>query len=176
MSAICQRLESAIIRWLLRSADPTEDAVSSFALATEATAVTVTPYGLLVHYGDSATFNLNFYAGESEEKQELPKLVVAASQGAPVEGCWNIHTIPVEITLAVSADSSSTVDSVAFMDQTSRWAHDLIAGTRGMMDGIEAAEPTLVVSHVTSPEIGRAPDGRMRVHRWQFDVVASMGR
>lgn len=174
MSAICQRVESAVTRWLLRSADPSNGLVSSFALATSAEDVTVTPTGLLVHYTDAPTLVVNFYSGESEEKQELPKVIVSATQGTPEESCPNIQRIPVEVTLSASADSTSTVNSTVWIEQASRWLHGIISGTRGAMDGIEQADENIAVSYVSPCEVGRAPDGRIRVHRWQFDVVASM--
>ncbi len=171
---ICQRVESAVLKWLLEAASPSESALSSFALATDAESVTVVPTGLLVSYGDADSFTLNFYAGESEERQELPKVVVVSTQGTPEEDCPSIHRVPVEVTLCVEADSRTGFDSTAWLEQASRWLHGQISMTRGAMDGLERVDPYLVVSHVGPAETGRAPDGRKRIHRWQFDVVASL--
>lgn len=171
---ICQRVESAVLKWLLEAASPSESALSSFALATDAESVTVVPTGLLVSYGDADSFTLNFYAGESEERQELPKVVVVSTQGTPVDNCPSLQKVSVEVTLCVEADSRTGFDSTVWLEQASRWIYGQISMTLGAMDGLERADPYLSVSHVSPAETGRAPDGRKRVHRWQFDVIASM--
>lgn len=175
MSAVCQAVESSLVRALLSLADPGEALVSSFALATHAVDVTVTPTGLLAKYDDAATFALNFYAGDSEEKQTLPKLTVVCSQGQPMEDVPNVHTLPVEICLEASCDSATGFDSVLWMDQASRWLHDLLCADGRLADDMMRAEARLGVSHVSRPEVGRNAEGRRRIHRWQFSVVASLG-
>jgi len=174
MSAICQHVESAIVRWMAQSAGEQNLLANSFALATNASRVEVIPTGLLVTHGDKASFRLNFYSGESEEKVELPAVVVTCQSGQRMDDAPNIQTCEVDMTLEVQCDSKDGFDSVEWLDQASRWMHGQLSGTTNVERELEIADPALVVSYVSNPEVGRAAEGRRRIHRWAFQVVASI--
>lgn len=174
MSAILTAVESAFVRHLLNVAGEQDLGVNSFALATNAERVTVTPTGLLVGYEDTPTFEVNFYAGQSEEPVKLPAIIVECSTGQRIEDCPNIQTTTVEISLEASADSKNGFDSLAWIDQASRWLHGEISGGWPLERALEIAQPGLVVSYVSTAECARLAEGRRRVHRWSFQVTASL--
>lgn len=174
MSAICQRLESALVRHLLQVAGNGDLLANSFALATHASRIDVTPAGLLVYLEDSPSFTLSIYSGESEESVTLPAIVVACDSAQRMEEVPNVQTCNVEVSLEVSADSKEGFDSVAWLDQASRWLHDTLSGTVGFARDLEACEPDVVISYISNAECGRGSDGRRRIHRWLFQIVASI--
>lgn len=172
---ICQAVETALVRYLIQRGAATHASATSFGLLPAATSVTITPAGLMCQSDDSATFTVNFYSGESEDRISLPAIIVTAQSSQPVEGASNLHTVSVEVTLEVQCDSSTTVNSVAWLGQASRWIHGELSGTAGLMPGLEAAEPSLVITGTTAPQMGRVSEGRRRIHRWEFQVIASLG-
>jgi hypothetical protein len=174
MSAICQRIESALVRYLLQVAGNGDLLANSFALATNASQVQVTPIGLLVQMEDNASFTLNFYSGESEERVQLPAIIVVCDTAQRMEDVPNVQTCNVEVSLEVQCDSTEGVNSVAWLDQASRWLHSELSGSVALARDLEVCEPGMVVSFVSHAECGRAVDGRRRIHRWSFQIVASI--
>lgn len=174
MSAICHAIESAFVRMLCQLAGSTEGVANSFALATHAKAVDVVPGGLLVYMDDAPNFTVNFYSGQSEEKVELPAIIVTCDNGQRIEEAANVQTCNVELSLEVQCDSKQGVNSVEWLDQASRWLHDLLSGSYGLARDIETADPNLVVSYVSTAECGRSAEGRRRINRWAFQIVASI--
>lgn len=174
MSALHQAIESAIVRMLCQNAGLTEGVANSFALATHATDVSVVPGGLLVSMDDAPSFVLNFYSGQSEEKVELPAIIVVCDTGQRIDEAPNVQRCNVEIALEVQCDSTSGVNSLEWLNQASRWLHDLLSGSYGLAHDIETADPNLVVSYVSTAECGTSVEGRRRIHRWAFEVVASI--
>lgn len=174
MSAICQHIESALVRHLLQVAGNGDLLANSFALATHASRIDVTPTGLLVYTDDAPSFTLSIYSGESEERVALPAIVVVCDSATRMEEAPNVQTCNVEVSLEVSADSKEGFDSVAWLDQASRWLHGALSGKTGFARDMEACEPGLVVSYISNAECGRSVDGRRRIHRWSFQIVASI--
>lgn len=174
MSALLQRLESAVLRFIATQASGTHEVVNSFALATHALAVDAVPTGLLVQESDDARFRVNLYAGESEQRIVLPAIVVLAQVGRCLDYLPKIETVSVEITLEASCDSRAGFNSPEWMDQASRWLHGILNGQEPIDRLIEAADPDIVVSYVTPTEHARSPDGRRRIHRWTLEITASI--
>lgn len=174
MSAICQHIESAVTRWIVQSAQSNDDVANSFALATHAVGVEVVPTGLLVRPEDSRTFILSVYSGESESRITLPAIVVSCVSAQRMEDVENLYTADVEVNLEVQCDSTSGCNSVEWLDQASRWLHGILSAEDSLCRDLEAAEPGMIVSYVSNPDVGRAAEGRRRLHRWSFNVVASI--
>lgn len=174
MSALLQRLESAIVRMIATQASGTHEVANSFALATHALSVDALPTGLLVQEDDQHQFRINLYSGESESAIVLPAVVVTCLTGRAMEDVPNIETITVEVTLEASCDSRSGFNSPAWMDQASRWMHSILDGQTPLDRLIEIAEPDIVVSYCVLTEHGRASEGRRRIHRWTLEVTASI--
>ena len=174
MSAICQHLETAFVRWLTDCAGSNDQVVNSFGLATHAEDIEVVPTGLLVTMDDGVDFNLSIYSGVSEEPVKLPAIVVRCEDGQRMDDTPNIQTCQVTVELETNWDSKAGFDSVIWTDRAARWLHGTLSGQFSIAAELETAHPGLVISYISFPECGRSVDGRRRISRWALEVVASL--
>jgi hypothetical protein len=174
MSAICQHLETAFVRFLIHEAGSKDKVVNSFGLATHAHDIEVVPTGLLVTMDDGVDFTLSIYSGVSEDPVKLPAIVVRCEDGQRMDDTPNIQTCQVTVELETNWDSKAGFDSVTWTDQAARWLHGTLSGQMAIAGELEIAHPGLVISYVSFPECGRSVEGRRRLSRWALEVVASI--
>lgn len=116
MAHICQRFERALRSLLVAC---TSDDLQQSILVTSGGAVIQTDDGLAITTTTGSQFDVNWYIGQSEDVQELPKVIVTCSgaRAGSDRGAW---VCDAHVDVVFEADSTFAVsDQAAAMEEVS---------------------------------------------------------
>lgn len=172
MSLICQKLESAIIRWLAYESVWSVGGLDGFALVTKLEGSTIINTGLRAKLG-AEEFTVNLYAGQSEGVVTLPAVVVAVTDADEVPNRSGNYWCRVDITLEYQGQTLSGSTSVlGAIEASNTWLDELLSHD-DLHLRLSKHEANFACQWIEDKRSGRSVGGQRRIAEYGFRAYCS---